>query len=358
MRRLATSGALVAGLTVSGLALGTGEAAAVSKSKIQIVAHRGDTRNAPEATLAAFGDAIAKGTDAIEFDIKFTKDGVPVAMHDDTVDRTTSGKKCEGLVRSLTWSVLHMCDAGSWFGHSFKAEKVPSVDQAVTYIAKHSKTTKIYLHINYNGLTKSQAKRLVKVVKGDGLNTSRTTFVGENETEMGYLKKAGAHRLGRMVHQASDWKLTKYPVLVAFSPYTSVVNAHYIKKAVKRGQLVLPVEGHPLTRTQIVADGANGIYVNNLSAGLKMLGRAVHLPPPAKPATPATPATPPKTTTPVSTPPKTTQPVTAPPATTPPADAPPVTTPPADTTAADPTPPPATDSPPASDPPPTTNPDD
>src|SRR5689334_5617827 len=86
LRRLVTSGALLAGLTVSGMALGTGEAAAVSKSKIQIVAHRGDTRNAPEATLAAFQDAINKGADAVEFDIKFTRDGVPVAMHDDTVD--------------------------------------------------------------------------------------------------------------------------------------------------------------------------------------------------------------------------------------------------------------------------------
>src|ERR1041384_8129878 len=85
MRRFVMSSALVAGLTVSGLALGTGEAAAVSKSKIQVVAHRGDARNAPEATLAAFQDAIDKGADAIEFDIKFTRDGVPVAMHDDTV---------------------------------------------------------------------------------------------------------------------------------------------------------------------------------------------------------------------------------------------------------------------------------
>jgi hypothetical protein len=177
-----------------------------------------------------------------------------------------------------------MCDAGSWFGHSYSAEHVPSVDEAVTFIAAHSKTTKIYLHVNFTGLTKTQAKRLVKVVKDDNLNTSRTTFVGENETEMGYLKKAGAHRLGRMVHTAADWKLTKYPVLVAFSPYTSVVNAHYIKKAVKRGQLVLPVEGHPLTASQIIRDGANGMYVNNLSSGLKLLGRT-----PVKPAPKPTP---------------------------------------------------------------------
>jgi glycerophosphoryl diester phosphodiesterase len=304
MRRLATSGALVAGLTVSGLALGAGQAAAVSKSKIQVVAHRGDSNVAPEATLDAFASALKKGADAIEFDIKFTKDGVPVALHDDTVDRTTSGKHCAGLVSSLTWSVLHMCDAGGWFGHAFSDQRVPSVHQAVSYIAAHSKNAKIYLHINYNGLTKSQAKRLVKVVKDDGLNTSRTTFVGENETEMKYLKKAGAHRLGRMVHTTADWKLTKYPVLVAFSPSTSVVNAHYIKKAVKRGQLVLPVEGHPLSRAQIVASGANGMYVNNLSAGLKYLGRTAGTPAP-KPSTPTMPTGPTTPTTGVPTKPTT-----------------------------------------------------
>ncbi|HEY2832323.1 MAG TPA: glycerophosphodiester phosphodiesterase family protein [Sporichthyaceae bacterium] len=353
VRRLVTSGALVAGLTVSGLALATGEAAAVSKSKIQVVAHRGDSNDAPEATLAAFGDAIRDGADAIEFDIKFTSDGVPVAMHDHTVDRTTDGKQCDGLVSSLTWAVLHMCDAGSWFGHAFSDEHVPSVDEAVTYIAKHSKTTKIYLHINFSGLTESQAKRLVKVVKDDHLNTSRTTYVGENETEMKYLKKAGGHRLGRMVHTAADWKLTKYPVLVPYSAYTSVVNAHYIKKAVKRGQLVLPVQGHPLTLAQIVNDGANGVYLNNLESGLEYLGRPKPAPAP-KPAPPApkpapAPSTPaPPTTLPADLPvtPPADPPVTpaADPPVTPPADPPvdPPVDPPADPPVDPPADPPAT----------------
>jgi len=64
-----------------------------------IVAHRGASREAPENTLEAFERAVAAGSDAIEFDVRLTADGVPVVMHDPTVDRTTDGT---GLVRAMS----------------------------------------------------------------------------------------------------------------------------------------------------------------------------------------------------------------------------------------------------------------
>ncbi len=60
--------------------------------KILICAHRGDWRNAPENSLLAFTNAAAMGVDMIELDLKKTKDGEMVIMHDDTIDRTTNGK--------------------------------------------------------------------------------------------------------------------------------------------------------------------------------------------------------------------------------------------------------------------------
>ena len=64
-----------------------------SKSeKVLVVAHRGDWRNAPENSLQAFKNCIEMGVDMIEIDLKKTKDGHLVIMHDNTIDRTTDGK--------------------------------------------------------------------------------------------------------------------------------------------------------------------------------------------------------------------------------------------------------------------------
>ena len=63
-----------------------------NSQKVTVIAHRGDWRNAPENSLQAFKNCIAMGVDMIEIDLKKTKDGHLVLMHDETIDRTTNGK--------------------------------------------------------------------------------------------------------------------------------------------------------------------------------------------------------------------------------------------------------------------------
>ena len=63
-----------------------------NSQKVTVIAHRGDWRNAPENSLQAFKNCIAMGVDMIEIDLKKTKDGHLVLMHDETIDRTTHGK--------------------------------------------------------------------------------------------------------------------------------------------------------------------------------------------------------------------------------------------------------------------------
>lgn len=64
---------------------------AVGQNKVLVTAHRGDWRNAPENSLRAFEYAAAMGVDMIELDLKKTKDGEIVIMHDGTIERTTNG---------------------------------------------------------------------------------------------------------------------------------------------------------------------------------------------------------------------------------------------------------------------------
>lgn len=60
--------------------------------KVLVVSHRGDWRNAPENSLQAFRNCLDMNADMIEIDLKQTKDGHLVLMHDETIDRTTNGK--------------------------------------------------------------------------------------------------------------------------------------------------------------------------------------------------------------------------------------------------------------------------
>ena len=84
-----------------------------------IVAHRGNSRYAPENTLAAFREAIEIGAGAIETDLHLSADGYPVLMHDDLLDRTTSGK---GAISACSLEELRALDAGSWKSPDYCAE--------------------------------------------------------------------------------------------------------------------------------------------------------------------------------------------------------------------------------------------
>ena len=66
---------------------------------MKIISHRGYSSLRPENTISSFDYSLEKGFPYIEFDIHITLDGVPVVMHDETVDRTTNGS---GQIRDLT----------------------------------------------------------------------------------------------------------------------------------------------------------------------------------------------------------------------------------------------------------------
>lgn len=89
---------------------------------IKVVAHRGGVNWGPENTLATFEIAIDKGVDYIEMDIRQTKDGVFILMHDQSIARTTNGS---GKVSDLNWNEIKDLDAGSWYSDEFENEPIP-----------------------------------------------------------------------------------------------------------------------------------------------------------------------------------------------------------------------------------------
>ena len=96
----------------------------------RIVGHRGLMRSAPENTLAGFA-ACAHLRFGIEVDVRRTKDGVLVVVHDADVSRTTNGT---GKVRDLTLAELRKLDAGRWFSPAFAGERVPTLEEVFILI--------------------------------------------------------------------------------------------------------------------------------------------------------------------------------------------------------------------------------
>lgn len=91
-----------------------------------IFAHRGASIRAPENTLAAFVLAKAQKADAIELDVKLSADGVPVVIHDPTVNRTTDGS---GTVAALSLAALKELDAG-------EGQQIPTLDEVFAEMGK------------------------------------------------------------------------------------------------------------------------------------------------------------------------------------------------------------------------------
>jgi len=93
----------------------------------RIIGHRGGGTFAPENTLAGIRKAAKSGIRAVEFDVMLSSDRVPVLMHDETLERTTSGR---GSVSATPYAELASLDAGAWFGPEFRNEPVPSFERA------------------------------------------------------------------------------------------------------------------------------------------------------------------------------------------------------------------------------------
>ena len=107
-----------------------------------ILGHRGASATAPENTLAAFARAISDGADGIEFDVRLSRDGVPMVIHDATLKRTGL---IDRSVSALTAAQLQEVDVGSWFvehkgnpTESFRGEKLPTLAQVFELFTANS----------------------------------------------------------------------------------------------------------------------------------------------------------------------------------------------------------------------------
>jgi|GEM_PF-2337151 len=135
---------------------------------MEIIAHRGAMTHAPENTLASQRLAYELGVDIVEIDVRLSKDGVPVIIHDHTLERTTSGT---GLVTALTLQQLKQLDAGAWFGPQFAGERIPTLAEMLEVAKQYNR--KVILDIKGDLM----APAVVAVIQQSGIPLEQITIL-------------------------------------------------------------------------------------------------------------------------------------------------------------------------------------
>jgi glycerophosphoryl diester phosphodiesterase len=128
----------------------------------QIFAHRGYTTAFSENTMGAFGDAQMSGADGLELDVQLTKDGKLVIIHDEKVDRTTSGK---GFVKDFLYKEIRKLNANK---KGVKKEPIPALEEVFEWL----KTNEMFCNIELkNGLIpyEGMEELVIQLVRKHGL---------------------------------------------------------------------------------------------------------------------------------------------------------------------------------------------
>ncbi len=108
----------------------------IPRESFMLIAHRGASAYAPENTLSALKKAMALGANFLEIDVHQSLDHEIVAIHDDTVDRTTNGI---GRVADLTLSEIKRLDAGFWFNATFLDTRIPTLREVINILKPGTK---------------------------------------------------------------------------------------------------------------------------------------------------------------------------------------------------------------------------
>lgn len=170
-------------------------------SHVKGINHAGYTLIAPENTLPAYVESRKHGFKFVECDIQFTSDGVPVLLHDDTINRTarnTDGTEISGTVyiSSITFEEAQSYDFGIYKGSAYAGTKIPSLEQFILLCKRLGLHP--YIEIKA-GASQAQVESCVNCVKKAGM-LHNVTWISFSDTILSYVNDADAKaRIGYIV---------------------------------------------------------------------------------------------------------------------------------------------------------------
>jgi glycerophosphoryl diester phosphodiesterase len=236
--------------------------------KIMRSAHRGVRALAPENTLPAIQKAIEMGYDYVEMDVRYTKDGVPVLMHDSSVMRTTNGLKS---VSAYTLEELKKFDAGGRKGKQFKGTRVPTVEEALKLMQG-----KIKLYLDQKEPARPE---LVRLLKQYNFYPDNIVVCHGNDSIPSFLKLAPDAWVMPKLDRADqvDSLLKQFPTTVAFDTTCSELTPEMVREAHKHGVMVFTdalfgVSAECMSKP--IEFGADLIQFDNIEQFSKVLKKA------------------------------------------------------------------------------------
>lgn len=154
------------------------------------IAHRGASGHAPEHTMSAYRLGKEMNSDYIEIDLQMTKDGVLIVMHDEKIDRTTTGS---GYAKDLTLAEIKKLDAGSWFNRAYpeKAQSQYKGLQVLTLeevIETFGQGSRYYIETKAPNIYPGMEKELVRLLKKHKLTNQNGKVVIQSFSQDSLLK--------------------------------------------------------------------------------------------------------------------------------------------------------------------------
>jgi glycerophosphoryl diester phosphodiesterase len=237
-----------------------------------IIGHRGASGHAPENTLAAFKKAVALGATFIETDLQLSRDARFVAIHDDTLDRTTNG---QGKVHDQTLAALRRSDAGSWFGSEYAGERIPTLEEILEFSKKNDIV--FYLELKPSGSWGGE-HALIGALRESG-EVARVVVICFDPTILAGLRKIEPTLMTGLLYDGQLADPLKTAVDVGARQLVvrgDLVTPAMIVEARKHDlQVVCWTVNHPAHIRLLIAAGVDGImsdYPDRLVAALKKDG--------------------------------------------------------------------------------------
>lgn len=184
------------------------------------IGHRGAAGHAPENTLASFHKAIALGCAGFEFDVQLSKDGEPVIIHDETLERTTNGK---GLVCDFTFAELQTFDAGN-------GENIPHLREVLALA-----NDRVHLYIEPKAVGAIDA--ILAATKGK-ISHAHFTLLAFDHTELLRAKTINANVQTCALFECIPARLAEIGLDAkanAIGPYIGCINQALVDDAHARG---------------------------------------------------------------------------------------------------------------------------
>jgi glycerophosphoryl diester phosphodiesterase len=163
-----------------------------SSNHILAVSHRGDWRYAPENSIQAIKRCIDLGVDVVELDFRLTKDGHLVAMHDETVDRTTNGT---GRVENLTLEEIKTFRLKNACGARHSRQQVPTLEEVMTLV-------KGKIMVNLDKTESRWVKEAYEVLQNTG-TVDHAIFKGNDEYAV--MRKKYGSLMDSIIYMPKLW---------------------------------------------------------------------------------------------------------------------------------------------------------